>query len=153
MALDGFRFEISLRCGRALLELTDEHPELQKPFPEALALAERQLASGGEPLLVREQVFNLLALALDREPMRIAARAFATDDAYVRGTALEYLETVLPENLFSAFRPLLDTAGPVPVRPRPAADVRAELIRAGATITVNLSELRSRLDATVSEET
>jgi hypothetical protein len=153
MALDGFRFEISLRCGRALLELTDEHPELQKPFPEALALAERQLASGGEPLLVREQVFNLLALALDREPMRIAARAFATDDAYVRGTALEYLETVLPENLFSAFRPLLDAAGPVPVRQRPAADVRAELIRAGATITVNLSELRSRLDATVSEET
>ena len=152
-ALDGFRPEIGLRCGRALLELTDEHPELKKPFPEALALAERHLASGGEPHQVREHVFNLLALALDREPMRIAARAFGTDDAYVRGTALEYLETVLPESVFAAFRPLLDAAGPVPVRHRPAADVRAELMRAGATMTVNLSELRSRLDATVSEDT
>ena len=40
--------ETRLRCGRALLALTDEHPELQKPFPEALALVEREIGSGGE---------------------------------------------------------------------------------------------------------
>ena len=88
-ALEAFDFEIRLRCGRALLALTDEHPELLEPFPAALPLVERELSDGGQTHLVREHVFNLLALALDREPVRIAARAFTTEDAYVRGTALE----------------------------------------------------------------
>ena len=111
-ALDGFDFEIRLRCGRALLALTDEHPELLKPFPGALALVERELSGGGDTHRVREHVFNLLALALEREPVRIAARAFTTEDVYVRGTALEYLETVLPARMFSALRPLLGDGRP-----------------------------------------
>ena len=97
--------------------------------------------------LVREHVFNLLALALEREPVQIAARAFATDDVYVRGTALEYLETVLPAPLFSAFQPLLTATGPPPARRRKPADARAELIRAGATMTVSLDELRRQLES------
>ena len=145
-ALGTYGFEIRLRCGRALLALTDEHPELFKSFPEALALVERELSGGGEPHVVREHIFNLLALALDREPMRIAARAFTTEDAWVRGTALEYLETVLPAPIFQAFQPQLTAAQRVPAGRRPAAEVRADLIRAGTTMTVSLEELRRRLD-------
>jgi hypothetical protein len=151
-ALEGFSFEIGLRCGRALMALTDEHPELLESCPGALALVERALNAGGEPNLVREHVFNLLGLTLDREPLRIAARAFTTEDTYVRGTALEYLETVLPARIFVAFQPLLSARGPAPVQRRPAADVRADLIRAGETMTVSLDELRRRLDATVAEK-
>ena len=152
-ALDGFEFEIRLRCGRALLALTDEYPALLKPFPAALALAERELNSDGERHRVREHVFNLLALALEREPVGIAARAFATEDAYVRGTALEYLETVLPARLFSALQPLLAAAAPATARRRSATEVRAELLRAGATMTVSLDELRRHLDAAGREDT
>ena len=152
-ALDGFDFEIRLRCGRALLALTDEHPELMQPFPAALALVERELSGGGELHRVREHVFNLLALALEREPVRIAARAFTTEDAYVRGTALEYLETVLPPRMFAALRPMLAATGPPPARRRPATEVRAELIRAGATMTVSLDELRRQLEMAAREET
>ena len=57
-----------------MLALTDEHPELLKPFPLALSLVERELGGDGAPQLVREHVFSLLALALEREPVRIAAR-------------------------------------------------------------------------------
>lgn len=146
-ALDVLEFEIRLRCGRALLALTDEHAELQKPFPDALALVEREVGSRGELHLVREHVFNLLALALEREPVGIAARAFTTDDAYVRGTALEYLETVLTPRLFSAMKPLLAGAHQPPARRRSATEVRDDLIRAGATMTVNLDELRRQLEA------
>jgi hypothetical protein len=146
-ALDALEFEIRLRCGRALLALTDEHVELRKPFPDALAFVEREVGSGGEIHLVREHVFNLLALALEREPVGIAARAFATDDAYVRGTALEYLETVLTPRLFSALKPLLAGAHQPPARRRSATEVRDDLIRAGATMTVNLDELRRQLEA------
>jgi hypothetical protein len=153
-ALEGsFDFEIRLRCGRALVALTDEHPELQKTFPGALALADRELGGGGEARLVREHVFNLLALALEREPVQIAARAFTTEDPYVRGTALEYLETVLPATTFCALRPLLTTAAPAAGRRRSGAEIRAELMRAGATMTVSLEELRSQLAAAAAEET
>ena len=118
-----------------------------------MALVERELTAGGDPHVVREHVFNLLALTLEREPVRIAAHAFTTEDAYLRGTALEYLETMLPASIFLAFRPLLAATGPAPARRRPAADVRAELIRAGATMTVSLDELRRQLDTAPPEET
>jgi hypothetical protein len=148
-ALQASGFQIRLRCGRALLSLTDEHPELQQSFPGALALVEREFGAG-EPNLVREHIFNLLALALDREPVRIAARAFTAENAHVRGTALEYLETVLPAGIFSQLQPLL-AAGPTSARRRPAAEVRADLIRAGTTMTVSLDELRRRLDSVPDE--
>ena len=151
-ALHGFSFETGLRSGRALVALTDDHPELQASFPSTLGLVERALTDGGEPSLLREHVFNLLALSLDRDPVRIAARAFSSKDAYVRGTALEYLETVLPAEIYIAFRPLLSATGPAPVQRRPAAAVRADLIRAGETMTVSLDELRRQLDATAPEE-
>jgi len=152
-ALEQFDFEFRLRCGRAVLALTDEHPELLQPVPAALSLVEQELTGDAAPALVREHVFNLLALALEREPVRIAARAFGTDDAYMRGTALEYLETVLPARLFSALGPLLAASGPSTARPRPAADVRADLIRAGMTMTVSLDEVRRQLEAAAREET
>jgi hypothetical protein len=151
-ALGLFTLVIRLRCGRALLALTDDHPELQKPIPDGLSLIEQELTRGGDPAVLREHVFNLLALTLEREPMRIAARAFSTDDAYVRGTALEYLETVLPPDIFVAFRPLLAAAGPASARRRHPADVRADLIRAATTMTVSLEELRRQMNTAVQEE-
>ena len=151
-ALEVSDFEVRLRCGRALLALTDEHHELLEPFPGVLALVERELKNGGETHRVREHVFNLLALALEREPVRIAARAFTTEDTYVRGTALEYLETVLPAHLFSALRPLVAAPESPPAHRRPAGDVRADLIRAGRTMTVSLDDIRRQLEATVQEE-
>ena len=151
-ALGLFTLVIRLRCGRALLALTDDHPELQKPIPDGLSLVEQELTRGGDPDILREHVFNLLALTLDREPMRIAARAFTTEDKYVRGTALEYLETVLPPDLFEGFRPLLASPGSESARRRPQAEVRADLIRAATTMTVSLEELRRQLNTTVQEE-
>jgi hypothetical protein len=151
-ALSSTSFEVRLRCGRALLALTDEHPQLLEPFPAALALVEREFSGGGEAPLVREHVFNLLALALEREPVRIAARAFTSDDVFARGTALEYLETVLPPRLFSAFRPLLAAPGRAATRRRSPAEVRADLIRAGTTMTVSLDEVRRQLEAAAHEE-
>ena len=85
--------------------------------------------------------------------MRIAARAFGTDDAYMKGTALEYLATVLPARLFSALTPLLAAPGAAPARRRSAADVRADLIRAGMTMTVSLDEVRRQLEAAAREDT
>ena len=110
-ALGASSLELRLRCGRALLALTADHPELAVPMPSVLSTVERELGGEGDPRLVREHVFNLLALALEREPVHIAARAFETADPYLRGTALEYLETVLSPALFAALQPRLARSG------------------------------------------
>ena len=151
-SLESPMFELRLRCGRALIALTDEHPRFQAPFPVVLTLVEREMRVEVEPRLLREHVFNLLSLALEREPVRIAALSFATEDAYLRGTAIEYLETVLPPRVFSAMGPLLAVAGPSSPRQRPAADPRAELLRMGATMTVGRDELRRQLEAAARDE-
>ena len=147
-ALSAPSFDLRLRCGRALLALTEDHPELSVKPETALAAAERELAADNDPLLALDHVFDLLALALEREPMRIAARAFETDDPYVRGTALEYLETVLSSALFGALQPRLAAPGAPPTRPRATAEVRADLLRAGATMTnMRLEDVRRELAA------
>ena len=145
-------FELRRRCGRALLALTDDHPELSAPRDAALAAAKRELAAPDDPALLREHVLSLLTLALEREPARIAARAFETDDARLRGTALEYFETVLSPDLFGSLAPRL-SAGRLDTRPRRAAsEVREELVKAGATMTMSLDEVRRRLASAAKDE-
>jgi hypothetical protein len=149
LSLDSF--ELRRRCGRALLALTDDHPELAAPRETVLAAAERELLGTGDPALLREHVLGLLTLALEREPARIAARAFETDDAHLRGTALEYFETVLSPGLFGALSPRL-SAGRLVAGPRRAAsEVREELVKAGATMTMSLDEVRRQLAASEDE--
>lgn len=124
-ALDDRRFEVRYRAGRALNRLRTEVPDLVVDRERVLAavLAEvaverglwesRQLIDaaddGWSPLgaeLLRdranrslEHVFTLLALILPREPLRLAYHGLHTEDRHLRGTALEYLESVLPERV------------------------------------------------------
>jgi ATP:ADP antiporter, AAA family len=151
-SLESPTFELRLRCGRALIAMTDEHPQLLARFPGVLTLIDGEMRGEAAPHLLREHVFNLLTLALEREPVRIAARSFATDDPYLRGTALEYLETVLPARVFAAMGPLLAVPGAPPQRRRAAADARTELLRAGATMMVSRDELRRQLELAVRDE-
>ena len=129
-ALAAASSEVRLRCGRALLALTDNHPELALAAASSRLSSASSLEDGGDDDAVREHVFNLLALVLEREPVHIAALAFDSDDLYLRGTALEYLETVLPPGIFAALIPRLRRAG-AGAPPRGPAMVRAELLDAG----------------------
>jgi len=73
-----------------------------------------------------EHVFNLLALQLDRDSLEIAFRALHSGDEKHRGTALEYLETVLPDEIRDAVWPYLGEEHPM--RPtRKASEILADL--------------------------
>lgn len=84
-----------------------------------------------------EHVFRVLGLVLPPEPLRIALHAMQTDDTALRGTALEYLESILPADVRAQLWPLLDTdadssATPVPAppperKPRPLEELIHEL--------------------------
>ncbi|HET7504539.1 MAG TPA: MFS transporter [Kofleriaceae bacterium] len=74
-----------------------------------------------------EHVFTVLGLALPAEPLRIALHAVQTDDAELRGTALEYLESILPPDVRAQLWPLLEgepEAPPTlaPVMPEPVPE-------------------------------
>ena len=85
-----------------------------------------------------EHVFNLLALTLEREPLRISYWAVRSGDT-LRGTALEYLENVLPEDVREILWPLLGVRRRPSRSRRPAKEVEDELIRTGS---FSLSQLR-----------
>ena len=63
----------------------------------------------------------------------------------LRGTSLEYLESVLPKEIWTSLSPLLDeqqAARAAGTRPR--EEVLEELLRSNQSIELNLEELRKR---------
>ena len=53
-------------------------------------------------------VFTLLSLVLPAEPLQVAFRGLHADDDNLRGTALEYLDGVLPPTIRARLWPSLE---------------------------------------------
>ena len=91
-------------------------------------LVRRELDSGETVERQIPQIYALLSLVLERGPLQIAWAAMKGDDRALRGTALEYLANVLPEDVFKRLRSLFGaftwTAEPVP---RPVSELANEL--------------------------
>jgi hypothetical protein len=93
-----------------------------------------------------EHVFTLLGLVLPREPLRTAFQGLLAGDPALRGTALEYLEIVLPAPVREVLWPHLEperaerrARGAVP----PSREqVLAELLDSNASIQVAVEKLR-----------
>ena len=93
-------------------------------------------------------VFTLLSLVLPAEPLRTAFRALHTDDQRLRGTALEYLEGVLPSDIRERLWPFLgDNPAPKGFT-RSRDEIMADLLRSNESIVLNLEELRRKAAAT-----
>jgi hypothetical protein len=94
-----------------------------------------------------EHVFTLLSLVLPRRPLWIAFQGLHTTDQVLRGTALEYLDSVLPTAVRDRLWPLVEDRGGGARRPtRPRDEVVADLMRSHESIAMNLHALRGRLD-------
>ncbi len=81
-----------------------------------------------------EHVFNLLALEVDRASLAIAFKALHGKDDRQRGTALEYLETMLPDEVRELVWPLLGKDKPL-ARSREAVEILADLERMARPLT------------------
>lgn len=133
--LEDLRFEVRFQCGRSLAAIFDKNPRVRIDKDRIFEVVLREVAVGrpvwesrrlldqlddrepgsfvGE--LVRNRasqslahVFTLLSLVLSREPLQIAYRGLHTDDRHLRGTALEYLEGVLPAAIRERLWPFLE---------------------------------------------
>jgi len=169
------RFEVRFRCARALLKVLERDPDLPIDRDRVFKAIQYEAAVGRkvwdaqraldrlgdlasedvDDELLRERagrslnhVFALLSLVLPREPLRIAYRGLHAGDAILRGTALEYLESVLPQAVRNVLWPYLDTEGASKsAAPRPAPERDAalrNLLDSSQSIQVSLEALRRR---------
>lgn len=168
--LEDPRFEVRYRSGRALARLeaaTGSIPE-ERVFAavlrevnvgtsvwESQRLLDRVEDDEASPFVDEflrdrasrslEHVFTLLSLVLPRQPLTLAFRGLHTDDRLLRGTALEYLESVLPPMVRERLWPFLEDRRPKERPARPRDEILADLIRSNVSIALNLEELRKKV--------
>jgi hypothetical protein len=159
LALGDSRFDVRFQSARSLAAIRDKNPRVAIASERIYQVVLEELAVGrpvweshrlldgfvsASPLdeFVRDRagqslahVFTLLSLVLPREPLQIAFRSLQSGDRHFRGTALEYLEGVLPAAVRHRLWPFL-------VRPRGRRPARshdqiiADLLRENASVTL-----------------
>lgn len=176
LGLDDQRFEVRFQCARSLVSIVEKNPRVHIDRDLIFEVVRRETAVGrpvwdshrllkalddrDEHVFVDEfvkdrasrslaHVFTLLSLALPPEPVRIAFRGLHTDDPNLQGTALEYLEGVLPLTIRQQLWPYLEDRRPATHRPtRPRDEILADLVRSHDSILINLEELQRREEGT-----
>ena len=169
LTLEDLRFAVRREAGRSLLAILDRNPLVTIDREHMLALVLKEVTVGrpvweGRRLLdaasngstidtfVRDRageslahVFTLLSLVLPREPMQLAFRGLQTDDAHLRGTSLEYLDSVLPAPIRQRLWPFLEHQ-PGRLSSKNREEAIAALLRSNRSIELNLEELRRRTE-------
>ena len=175
VGLEDLRFEVRFRCARSLAAILKRNPSIRIEREFIFEVVRREAAVGrpvweSHRLLHQldehdgdlfvdevvkdranrslEHVFTLLSLVLPSEPLQIAYRGLLTDDPSLRGTALEYLEGVLPPPIRERLWPFLEDKRPLNRPTRPREEIIADLLRSHESISVNLEELKHRASKT-----
>jgi hypothetical protein len=169
--LDDSRFEVRFQCGRSLSAVQQTNPLVRIERDAVLEVILREMAVSrsvweSRRLLdeldsqdamsavddfVRDRagqslahVFTLLSLVLAREPLRIAFLGLHSGDQQLQGTALEYLEGVLPAPVRDRLWPFLEDRRPAGRANRPREEILSDLLRSNQSIMVNIEELKRR---------
>jgi ATP:ADP antiporter, AAA family len=172
LGLEDMRFEVRFQCGRSIASIVEKNPRVRIDKERVFDVVRKEVAVGrpvwqshrlldtvdteqrsfvdeflkdraGQSLA---HVFTLLSLVLPTAPLQIAYRGLHTDDPKLRGTALEYLEGVLPQDLSQRLWPFLGRDQQAPPDARPRDEILADLLRSNESIMLNLEELRRRVD-------
>jgi ATP:ADP antiporter, AAA family len=167
-ALDDRRFEVRYRSGRALSRMAADMNDPPVNRERILEVVQKEIGvergvwegrqlidladEDTSPMEIEvlrnrvsrslEHLFTLLSLILPRETLRLAFHALHTNDSYLRGTALEYLETVLPESLWNRLQPLLEQGdGSLPRKG--SAQALQDLLASRESISLALARVRA----------
>lgn len=174
LGLEDLRFEVRFQCGRSLASIIEKNPRIRIDRERVFDVVRKEVAVGrpvwqshrlldnvddteqrsfvdeflkdraGQSLA---HVFTLLSLVLPTAPLQISYRGLHTDDPKLRGTALEYLEGVLPQDLSQRLWPFLGRdQQPAQRDVRARDEILADLLRSNESIMMNLEELRRRVD-------
>jgi hypothetical protein len=127
-ALDDPSFDIRVSAAAALAALHERGTVVRVSREDVFGRVRRELDSGETVDRQLPQLFALLSLALERGPLQIAWAAMKSPDRTLRGTALEYLSNVLPDDVFPRVRSCFGAStGPVLPARRPVEQLADEL--------------------------
>jgi len=126
-ALDDPSFDVRAAAAAALAALHERSTIVRTSREEVLVRVRRELDSGETVERQIPQIFALLSLVLERGPLQIAWAAMKGEDRNLRGTALEYLAHVLPEDVFKRLRSCFGAGTWTAPVPRPIAELADEL--------------------------
>jgi AAA family ATP:ADP antiporter len=162
------RFEVRFQCARALDALVQRRPELDVPKAAVYAAVEREVQvarpirdsrrlldcrDGADPdafldEILRERadqtlehIFSLFASVLPREAVKIAFRSLHTEDPVLRGLAMEYLDSVLPDAVRNSLWALTETKPPARAT-ESGQDPLEDLLRAHESLVVKINAIR-----------
>ena len=133
------RFDLRYRCAQALVRIRGQNPDVLIPREEVATAALREIALGPGSGRGLDHVFSILSLSLEREPLQTALRALRVGDVGLRGTALEYLENVLPPLVRKSLWPHLGATGYPAPSGRSLDEIRDDLLRSTAASGVRRS--------------
>ncbi len=150
-------FNVRYSCGRALARMNERDAHMEIQSSDVFSAVEREVSVdrsvwisrdleldvqipadmassplAGDPRVdySMEHVFTLLSLTLDRDALMLSRKAILSTDRNLRGTALEYLENVLPENVRRGLWPHFGESNAAAQRRRAQVEVVADLKRA-----------------------
>jgi MFS family permease len=162
------RFEVRYQCGRALLRIHTEQEALafdsQRLFDvirmelqverrvwEGHRLIDQLDADFEAPFdkdvlrrrsgLGLEHVFALLGIVLPAKPVSIAYQGLFTEDRALRGTSLEYLESVLPEDIRARLWPFLNVTATQAPSDAQRDQILEKLMQSRASIQISIDQL------------
>ena len=161
LALDDERFDVRFQSARSVAAIRERNPRIRIDRERILDVvlgetavgrpvwtSRRLLDDGGyreSPLdeFVRDRagqslghVFTLLSLVLPSQPLQIAFRSLHSQNSRLRGTALEYLEGVLPAKVRDRLWPFL-VEGRTTAPSQPRDEVMSNLLRSSSSVTLH----------------
>jgi hypothetical protein len=137
VALREVRVDRSVWESHRLLDLAEEKAEDGEAEAAPLDAVVRERSNRS-----MEHLFTILSLALPAQPLLMAYRALGGEDTHLRGTALEYLESVLPNEIRDSLWPFLEDTRTGETIIRPREQIIDDLLRANQSMQINLRELR-----------
>ena len=163
------QFGVRRQCALTLARITEKESTIEIPRPAVFAATLHELESASndwgdeeaESLPAEESspevrpqtpaerglahVFTLLSLAVEREPLQIAYWAVLGADSGLRGTALEYLENVLPDDVARALWPHVGARAQAPAAKRSRQNLEADLLRSSDTLGLDRQALKKMM--------
>ncbi len=134
--LQDSELDVRFRCGEALGRIKSNHPHLQVDTDAVWRAVYREIGhikgsgyrstQGVEPL---RHLFNLLGIIFGPNEMDICYDALQSEDSTTRGTALEYLDNQLPQDVRTPLWPLIASGHSEPRSDRSAQEIMRDLLK------------------------
>jgi AAA family ATP:ADP antiporter len=141
LGLKDRELDVRFRCAEALARIKTNHPHLSIDTEAIWRVVYREIAyfsstgfkltRGVEPL---RYLFNLFGIILGPGVMDVCYNALQAEDPGIRGTALEFLENQLPQNVREPLWPLIASGPTQPKSDRSTKEIMYDLLQAGRSI-------------------